>query len=130
MSPLHLSCRRLLEALGSARVRFQFRHNVLKSSCQLSAVSVQPHLGVETPVGRALFAVIFSAPATTRAWRPAAAVAERFGWAHFARQLFVFLLSVFLSLVPYPTSSAPESRAACCPLAGAGTPRCSGIPRP
>jgi hypothetical protein len=39
MSPLHLSRRRLLEALGSAFVRFQFRHK--NPQKQLSALSLQ-----------------------------------------------------------------------------------------
>src|SRR5271157_1355105 len=139
MPALHLPGCSFLEALGSAFVRFQFRHRVLKSSRQLSAVSCQFFVSVPASMlqrtaqnrfvipSAARNLLFFSAwrASTMRAWPPALAPCS--GRVRSGPQALASL-SPLSSVVPL--SSAPESRAVCSPPAAGGTPPYSALPRP
>src|SRR5690349_22699671 len=115
MSPLHLSLRRLLEALRSALVCFQFRHKNPQEtavSFQPSAVSYSSYFQMSD--GRPDFVIpsgarnlLLLSRFTTRAWRPAPEAEP--GSMHSAPR--PSRLSVVPSRVPCPISSEPGSRA-------------------
>src|SRR5450631_713578 len=135
-----------LKRLAAPLCVFNFGIKSSENSRQLSAIGCQFHFILAecqmTAQARLVFPLFYSCHSdpeqsrrggicfgpTTRAWLPAPEEHSR--WAHSAPQPCDFLPSASLSLVPSPSSSAPESRAACCPLGGDGTPRCCAAPRP
>src|SRR5216684_1482712 len=132
MSPLHFACRGLLEALGCAFVRVQFLWSLfwnlkrdsrpdsirLKSATDAKPDSELPRLRPALAAFRSPVPA-FLAPASLS---PAPAF--------FPASLSAWLLFLFLSRAPPPSSSEPGWRAACCLPAADGIPQYSALPRP